>query len=77
MADNDYYKITNNSNLLRHTTSKGVVNNDLEGLRKYREERDRMKKINSLATEQQNLKTQISDINNKLELILSKLENIR
>ena len=77
MSDNDYYKITNNSNLLRHAASKGVVNNDLEGLRKYREERDRMKKINSLANEQNNLKNQINDINTKLELILSKLENSR
>lgn len=73
MAEN-YLKVIDNKNLLRHASSRGIVNIDNDGLKKYREERDKMKRLNSLAEEQDKLGQEINDIKTMLQQILQKIE---
>jgi|OM-RGC.v1.034414805 hypothetical protein len=73
MAEN-YLKVIENKHFLRHANSKGIVNTDNDGLKKYREERDKMKRLNSLAEQQDKLGQEINDIKTMLQQILQKIE---
>lgn len=73
MSEN-YLKVIDNKNLLRHANSKGIVNTDNDGLKKYREERDKMKRLNIIAEEQDKLGKEVNDIKLMLQQILQKIE---
>jgi len=73
MAEN-YLKVIDNKNLLRHASSRGIVNTDDDGLKKYREERDRAKKLNNIVEEQDKINQELNDIKSLLSQILNKIE---
>lgn len=73
MAEN-YLKVIDNKNLLRHASSRGIVNIDNDELKKYREERDRAKKLNNIVEEQDKINQELNDIKSLLSQILNKIE---
>jgi hypothetical protein len=73
MAEN-YLKVIDNKKLLRHANSRGIVNIDNDELKKYREERDRAKKLNNIIEEQDKINQELNDIKSLLSQILNKIE---
>ena len=73
MAEN-YLKVIDNKKLLRHASSRGIVNIDNDELKKYREERDRAKKLNNIVEEQDKINQELNDIKSLLSQILNKIE---
>ena len=70
----DYLKVVDHKDLLRHASSRGIVNTNNDALEKYKEEREKMKRLNDAIAMQENQATEIENIKNMLSKILEKLE---
>jgi len=68
-----YIKVENNPYLVRDSHSKAILNTNVEGLNGYKKERENRIKLTKMIVEHDDIKKQVEDINEKLNLILQKL----
>lgn len=71
----EYYKIKDHEDLIKSAASKAVLNVDGRSLNKYREERDRISKVNNIVDETNRLNKEVTEIKQQLNEILSLLRN--
>jgi hypothetical protein len=70
----DYFKVRDHKDLIRLKDSKALINKNNESLNKYREERDNRIKLSKIVSEHEQLKSDVSDIKQMLNVILGKLD---
>ena len=58
----DYIKVKDHDHLVRDKKSNAILNTDNIALNKYKEERDRLIKLNKMIDEYDNIKLDIQDI---------------
>jgi hypothetical protein len=68
----NYLKVYNNSSLVRDKKSKAILSVDADALVKYRNERERMLKLNSIHDENLKLKQELSEIKSMLVNLLGR-----
>lgn len=68
----EYLKVIDHPELVRDNKSKAILNNDLDSLNKYREERTFKMKIQNVINDNEKMKTDIAEIKNLLEQLLKK-----
>jgi hypothetical protein len=56
----EYLKVTDHPGLVRDTESNAILNTDIRALNKYREEREKLLKMKSIAEEHEKMKNDIS-----------------
>lgn len=69
---NEYIKVKDHPNLVRDSKSNAILNVDNAALNKYKEERERLLKINSMVDEHEQMKNDISDIKSMLIKLMEK-----
>ena len=62
----NYIKVKDHPNLVRDTISNAILNVDNDALNKYKQERDRLLKLNRVVEEHEQIKNDISDIKSML-----------
>lgn len=62
----NYIKVKDYPNLVRDSKSNAILNVDNISLNKYKQERDRLLKLNKVIEEHDQIKNDISDIKNML-----------
>jgi uncharacterized HAD superfamily protein len=67
---NDFLKVKDNKDLIRHKHSSAVLNINQNELNKYREEREHKIKLNKLLDENENIKTDIDEIKSLLRQLI-------
>lgn len=73
---NEYIKVQNKPDLVRDKKSNAILNTDIEGLNKYKQERESRLKQENLLIDFNNQKNEISEIKdqmNRIEQILTEL----
>ena len=68
----NYIKVKDHPNLVRDTISNAILNVDNDALNKYKQERDRLLKLNRVVEEHEQIKNDISDIKNMLIKLMEK-----
>ena len=68
----EYLKVIDHPELVRDNKSKAILNNDLDSLNKYREERTFKMKIQNVINDNEKIKSDITEIKNLLEQLLKK-----
>jgi len=68
----DYLKVKDHPDLVRDTKSKAILNTDVHSLNKYKEEREFKMKLHKIVDENQQMKSEISEIKNLLLKVLEK-----
>jgi len=68
----DYLKVKDHPDLVRDTKSKAILNTDVHSLNKYKEEREFKMKLHKIVEENQQMKSEISEIKNLLLKVLEK-----
>ena len=68
----EYLKVIDHPELVRDNKSKAILNNDLDSLNKYREERTFKMKLQNVINDNEKMKTDIAEIKNLLEQLLKK-----
>ena len=68
----NYIKVKDHPNLVRDSKSNAILNVDIESLNKYKQERDRLLKLNRVVEEHEQIKNDISDIKNMLIELMEK-----
>ena len=63
-------RVINHDDLVRRRDSKAVINRDVSSLNKYRQERDRMLKLQRVAEDTDKLKEDVADIKSMLRQLL-------
>jgi hypothetical protein len=63
-------RVINHDDLVRRRDSKAVVNRDVSSLNKYRQERDRMLKLQRVVEDTDKLKEDVADIKSMLRQLL-------
>lgn len=66
----DYLKVTDRPDLVRDRDSKAILNTDLGALNKYKEEREFKMKMAQVLKENEQLKSDVSEIKNLLLKVL-------
>lgn len=64
------FKVVNHDDLIRRGDSKAVVNRDASSLNKYRQERNRMLKLQQVVEDTDRLKEDVADIKSMLRQLL-------
>jgi len=68
----EYLKVIDHPELVRDNKSKAILNNDLDSLNKYREERTFKMKLQNVINDNEKIKSDITEIKNLLEQLLKK-----
>jgi len=68
----DYLKVKDHPDLVRDTKSKAILNTDVHSLNKYKEEREFKMKLHKIVEENQQMKSEISEIKNLLLKVLER-----
>jgi len=68
----DYLKVKDYPDLVRDTKSKAILNTDVHSLNKYKEEREFKIKLHKIVEENQQMKSEISEIKNLLLKVLER-----
>ena len=68
----EYLKVIDHPELVRDNKSKAILNNDLDSLNKYREERTFKMKLQNVISDNEKIKSDITEIKNLLEQLLKK-----
>ena len=68
----EYLKVIDHPELVRDNKSKAILNNDLDSLNKYREERTFKMKLQDVINDNEKIKSDITEIKNLLEQLLKK-----
>ena len=64
------FRVVNHDDLIRRGDSKAVINKDISGLNKYRQERDRMLKLQNVVEDTERLKVDVAEIKGMLRQLL-------
>jgi len=67
-----YIKVKDHTNLVRDKNSNAILNVDNDALNKYKQERDRLLKLNRVVEEHEQIKNDISDIKSMLIELMEK-----
>jgi hypothetical protein len=67
---NDFLKVKDNKDLIRHKHSNAVLNTNHNELNKYKEEREQKLKLNRLLDENENMKNDIEEIKSLLRQLV-------
>lgn len=67
-----FHKVKENSSLVRDVSNHALINNDLDALRAYKKKKHASQQIETLGTEINNLKSDMSEIKDMLTQILTK-----
>ena len=68
----NYIKVKDHPNLVRDSQSNAILNVDNIALNKYKQERDRLLKLNRVVEEHEQIKNDISDIKSMLIELMEK-----
>lgn len=68
----DYIKVKDRSDLVRDKESQAILNTDLDGLNKYKQERDNRLKFAKIANEYGQLKNDVNEIKQMLKVLLER-----
>jgi len=68
----DYIKVKDRSDLVRDKESQAILNTDLDGLNKYKQERDNRLKFAKIANEYEQLKNDVNEIKQMLKVLLER-----
>lgn len=71
----EFYKVKDHSDLIKSGQSKAVLNVDQSSLNKYKEERDRLMKLSKLASDNEKLNKEVTEIKQTLAEMLELLRN--
>ena len=71
----EYYKIKDHKNLIKNADSKAVLTVDVQGLNKYREERNKLMQIARVTEDTARLNQEVAEIKDTLSEILDLLRN--
>lgn len=69
----EYLKVIDHSDLMRHASSKAIVNKDAEALNKYKEERELRQKLVQVANEHDEVKKEVREMKSMLQTILERI----
>lgn len=69
----EYLKVIDHNDLMRHSSSKAIVNKDVDALNKYKEERDLRQKLVQVANEHDEVKREIYEMKSMLQTILERI----
>ena len=69
-----FAKVRENPNLVRDMNSKAILENDVNALNKYREERDQRLKMAKVVQEHDQLKNDVTEIKQLLKELLGKVD---
>lgn len=67
-----YLKVIDRPSLVRDTRSNAILNNDLQALNKYREERDEKLRLTQVEERTKRMETDIDEIKNLLKELIRK-----
>lgn len=64
------FRVVNHDDLIRRGDSKAVISKDVSSLNKYRQERDRMLKLQNVVEDTERLKEDVAEIKGMLRQLL-------
>mgnify|MGYP003352540410 FL=1 len=64
------FRVVNHDDLVRRGDSKAVISKDVSSLNKYRQERDRMLKLQNVVEDTEKLKEDVAEIKSMLRQLL-------
>ena len=64
------FRVVNHDDLIRRGDSKAVISKDVSSLNKYRQERDRMLKLQNVVEDTEKLKEDVAEIKSMLRQLL-------